>query len=387
MTPFAAVGVALAAGLAVAGVQGPALASHDVTGAGMSPARYRTPTFNSISADSPSDIWAAGWNGSDTSAGPWRLEHSDGTTFTQVTPPAGAVRAIFNAVSASAPDDVWLLGSTLSGDALLRQWDGSSWRHVTALVMDGLRDVDAVSASDVFLAGSSANNRPLVEHFDGSDWSVAATPKGGSHGGDLYDVATGAGGTVWAVGEGYRTRGGTFGDTALLALEWNGTAWVKRTLPDAGAQAEYDRLNAVAPVSATDVWAAGYRGHQCDSGYCRSYTPELDHWDGSTWTSEGSVIPGAGGELFDVSASGPNDVWAVGFATATSGASHPIGVHWDGATWTTYTLPKSPGAGLHWPNGVVTLSPTDAYAVGTGNRRAAPAIWKWDGTSWSVQQP
>jgi hypothetical protein len=77
------------------------------------------------------------------------------------------------------------------------------------------------------------------------------------------------------------------------------------------------------------------------------------------------------------SASSPNDIWAVGQST----------IHYDGTKWTAFPAPKIRGDNTSFLGGVVAISPTEAWAVGSiGNGLGNPnqVIEKWDGTKWSV---
>lgn len=78
-----------------------------------------------------------------------------------------------------------------------------------------------------------------------------------------------------------------------------------------------------------------------------------------------------------VAASSPSDIWAVGQTT----------IHFDGTQWTAYAAPMINGDNTSYLDGVVDISPTDAWAAGiVGIGTAAPdqVIEHWNGTAWSV---
>jgi len=81
-------------------------------------------------------------------------------------------------------------------------------------------------------------------------------------------------------------------------------------------------------------------------------------------------------ELFAVSASSPNDIWAVGQST----------IHFDGTTWTAFPAPMIKGDNNSFLQGVVAISPTLAWAAGnvTDGPRPGQVIEQWDGTKWSL---
>src|SRR5439155_10907094 len=88
-------------------------------------------------------------------------------------------------------------------------------------------------------------------------------------------------------------------------------------------------LEAVAALSARDVWAVGFEGPQGTS------TPRIEHWDGVRW----EIVPSphvTGADLDGVAAVSPSDVWAVGTisASTSSDTPRPLIEHWDGVSWT-----------------------------------------------------
>jgi hypothetical protein len=81
-------------------------------------------------------------------------------------------------------------------------------------------------------------------------------------------------------------------------------------------------------------------------------------------------------ELFAVSASSPNDIWAVGQST----------IHFDGKRWTAFPAPMIKGDNNGFLQGVVDISPTLAWAAGNVSDGAHPGqvIEQWNGTKWSL---
>src|SRR5436190_21175729 len=71
--------------------------------------------------------------------------------------------------------------------------------------------------------------------------------------------------------------------------------------------------------------------------------------------------PGVGGVLRAISVGSATDIWTVG---SRGGDVHPqsLTMHYDGSAWTVVPSPST-GGGTRLEN-VVTLSPTDAWAVG-----------------------
>jgi hypothetical protein len=81
--------------------------------------------------------------------------------------------------------------------------------------------------------------------------------------------------------------------------------------------------------------------------------------------------------LLAISASSSTDIWAVGQST----------IHYDGTKWTAFPAPMVNGDNTSFLGGVVDVSPTLAWAVGTvgiGTGNPNQVIEKWNGTSWAA---
>ncbi len=91
-----------------------------------------------------------------------------------------------------------------------------------------------------------------------------------------------------------------------------------------------------------------------------------------------------------VSASGPDEAWAVGIYLDKHALDHPLAEHWNGSAWSRTPLPQPTGQQAVF-HGVLDLGPNNAWAVGTsfsGGVGATPAgptlIEHWDGLVWSI---
>ncbi len=179
-----------------------------------------------------------------------------------------------------------------------------------------------------------------------------------------------------------------------------GLAWHAVPLPNGNAFS--NTLQAVAAISANNIWAVGSYSLQ------GPVNTLVEHWDGSSWSIVPSPNPLANNELNGISALGPNDIWAVGTLTihwdGTSWTSVPapgadnlravvaisstnvwaVGndiVHWNGSVWSTV-----PGAAQGTLYGVTAVSSTDVWAVGTywNGTAVVTLIERWDGTQWNL---
>lgn len=188
----------------------------------------------------------------------------------------------------------------------------------------------------------------------------------------LNGVATISQSDAWAVG----FHGHPF---ATLTMHWDGASWTM--VPSPNGTVHRNVLYAVSATGPEDVWAVGYQYVDANQGGVAL----VEHWDGHAW----SMVPAhAGGSsvLYGVKAFAPDDVWAVG-----SRGSYPPEVtlteHWDGNAWTVVPSP-SPGVAdrLHAVDGTSGL---DVWAVGSTYRSAPTAhglILHWDGAAWTRER-
>jgi hypothetical protein len=135
-------------------------------------------------------------------------------------------------------------------------------------------------------------------------------------------------------------------------------------------------FNDIASSSPSDVWAVGVRANK---------HALVVHWDGHHWT----VMPttGLSGDLTlqNVSASGPDNVWATG-EEGPSLQTLPELFHWNGATWSVVTLPVK---GIVTPISVVTTGPERVWFVGQDlvnstkyGSRTVTYVMAWNGSVW-----
>jgi hypothetical protein len=282
-----------------------------------------------IDALSSRDAWAVGygtdhdhgtgthsltihWNGSR-----WRVVDSGGTGQDQET--------VVWAVSMASSDDVWAVGWDTGGEegpltAVIKHWDGGTWKQVCSPVEGYLYAVTAIAADDVWIAGQIGSGSEFL-HWDGSTW--ATMPAAGS----IAHLDAISPNDVWAVGSRYRGN-----EVDTLAEHWDGTSWTIVSTPNPGGATGTEFVS-VSASSPEDVWAAGYTIRE-------SYYPGttiIEHWDGTTWSVIPSPSPGhTWNGLTGISADSATDAWAAG--TYSNDPDPDKGktllLHWDGATWT-----------------------------------------------------
>jgi hypothetical protein len=315
------------------------------------------------------------------------------------SPQKVAFSNVLNAVDARTSTDAWAVGNYIGpndddGQVMLAEhWNGSAWSQVpTPNVVqfdEKLNAVSAAAANDVWAVGSTnrtafAHTDPITAHWDGTSWTIVPTPAttGGSKS-ILFGVANLGGGNAWAVGRSEANR--------ALVEHWDGSAWTIIPTPDpaapAGTTFTGSTLKAVSARSANDIWAVGYftaaKGTNSDS-----FTLTM-HWNGSAWTivpSPNPATPTPSGDsqtLNGVVEISPADAWAVGGTSDTSGfqPAKTIAMHWNGTAWSVATLPNlGSGGGLA---SVTASSSTSVWAAGPAG--GTTSVLHWNGTSWTPE--
>lgn len=285
-------------------------------------------------AAGPNDVWVVGaWAG--TGSGSYRtlVEHWNGIAWKILPSPDPRDSDRLFGVTALSAKDAWAVGSYVvprpgrrfsPERTLVLHWNGKAWKRVrspnpsernprTSRHDDELAAVAAVSARNVWAVGNYFRRAPsgrhsfqtLVLHWNGRHWKHVASPNPGKlgHANALWDVAATSATGIWAVGS-YRDGSGM----ELPLVERRVHAWNAIPVPGPAAVADELQLRSVAPLSATDAWAAGWYLDDAD------LEPKtlVEHWDGGSWTVVPTPNPYPGDELKAIAAVSANDVWAVG---------------------------------------------------------------------------
>jgi hypothetical protein len=194
--------------------------------------------LDAISADSASDVWIVGTylfevNSSDYAEETYSL-HWNGSAWSIVSMPLEPgtnpnFEYVFNSIKANSPTDVWAVGeaenvATGSSTTLIEHYNGTAWSIVsspspgTGAALYGVTTANA--SSDVWAVGSytpsgSTEAQTLTLNWNGSAWSTVASPNGSTGVSLLNSVATTPGAAiVQAVGD-----TGTSGALNPLALQ------------------------------------------------------------------------------------------------------------------------------------------------------------------------
>ncbi len=313
-------------------------------------------SLTAVSAVSPADIWAVGFQNPSTGVVAPLAENFNGTSWSVVAAPtpSGSTVAEFTGVSGVASNNVWAVGYSFSvvngqnvSTPLVEHFNGTSWSIQTTPATAGkLNGVAAVSATDVWAVGGTGS-ADLIENFNGTTWSVVQAPSPGTSAPSLGGISAISSTDIFAVG-------GVGKGNFPQVLQFNGTSWTSlANLPTGIATAAIDA------VSATDVWTVG--------------GGSIWNFNGTNWSE---VASGLGGDLSAISGTSANDLFAVGETISTT--DEPLVEQWNGTSWSVVTS-ANPSAGANSFAGVTTLSNGTAVAVGavgieTNATAAAPAV-------------
>jgi hypothetical protein len=160
-------------------------------------------------------------------------------------------------------------------------------------------------------------------------------------------------------------------------FRWNGTAWSEPT------SFGHKSVDADA-VSQADVWSVG------TSTFADGTSgPGAAHWNGSTWTQ--AALPKVSGRsvsVLDVEAVAANDVWVLGYSSASSTTSVYL-AHWDGAAWRTVAAPSTTARGQY--ASALHVRGSEVWVGGsTTNGRnldAKSVAYRLTGSTWTTFVP
>lgn len=251
---------------------------------------------------------------------------------------------------------------------------------------DLLNAVTVVGPQDAWAVGYSvvpqvslAPERTLIEHWNGQRWQIAASPNGKTENdvlpanGILNAVAAASAKDVWAAGY-YQARKSGQGklDSNTLIEHWNGLDW--QVVPSPNSPSGNGRLNAVAAISADDVWAAG----QAMMSDGKTQLPLLEHWDGKQWSVVSSFSLAGSTELDGLAVISARNIWVAG-SNYISPTAQGLLAHWDGSRWKLSTFPD-----VYQFNQLNARTPDDIWAIGQPIASGISQVEHWNGQKWSV---
>ncbi len=342
-----------------------------------SPAGTADDTLSAVSCAAVTGCTAVGYEPSDGSTGEAAVaEQLTGSTWSvqQVPTPAGSALSELSTVSCPAAADCLAAGqyTSQSGYAvsLGEQWNGTTWARLAApnaagtpgaSVFTGVSCAQTSSCTALGEFISSGNEDiPMAATWSGTGWAahdpLSPQPPGYEVLAEQGGISCPAAGTCAAVG--------MYGGEAPWAGTWNGTKWTTVT----PALPSYASLTGISCTSATFCIAVG---QAIQSG---PDIPLAYRWNGTAWTS--MTLPAAVGPLAAVSCTSPTSCVAVDAGSSWAAA-------WNGTSWK-----AMPTSGKELALRAVSCSSAVACtAVGYSDAAGTAVIERWDGTSWTTQQP
>jgi hypothetical protein len=228
--------------------------------------------LNGILAFASDNIFAVGYQPASNGAVQTLIEHWDGSAWTVVpSPNANNSGNVLSSISAASPTDIWAVGDQVAPGIEVRtlalHFDGNIWSVVpTPNPVGGsqsdqnvLTSVVAVAPNDVTSVGFTVANfteLTMAQHWDGHTWSVVPTPNRSTVVGSfntLRGVTAVSPTDLYAVG--FFADSASAGQQLTLILHFDGSRWKIIKSPITGVA---QQLNGVfALPGATDVWVAG----------------------------------------------------------------------------------------------------------------------------------
>jgi hypothetical protein len=398
-----------------------------------------TSTLAAVWAPGAGAVWAGG------TAGQYRW---DGNVWTQLGITTAPGQRAVDAFWGCAPGDIWAVGP------IATRWDGQSWLSVKVpsdvLLTEGnFRAVWGSACDDVWTGSSQdSSGTGAIYHFDGSTWDkVEERPAEQLAGIGRSDV--------WSLAQGrlFHSNGvdaGTFARDHIVSLSPVGTDRVgimsdDRVVSLLGSGGAATSLPAPAPAAAStlrgwapdNLWALGAMGTAAHWNGA-SWEPHLPAWslsaaDATRVTGSGAadvwaVVGGAllrgdgtswrialtpaevGGQIVDLWAPGPGEVWVVGgdnlvhkLGAGGWTTENPLAgdgtmpkmraisgtgprdvwivrgtnsiLHWDGDNWIARDVLLYYGGGANAVNAIWAAAPNDVWAVGDGISHWANGSW------------
>jgi len=310
-----------------------------------SPSPGEGAVLSGVVAFSRHNAWAVGSGSSDKVL----IEHWTGSRW--LVAPTGASPGTLNSISAISPSDMWAAGCgdpACASTTLIEHWNGRNWKRVPSPNPGGtgvrhssvLLGISAISRSNVWAVGYFNKTglhgfapRTLVEHWNGTSWKQVSSPNPGGpqEMNTLNGVVATSAKAAMAVGDVRNVRNSSVTDHPL-AMRWNGVRWRRVFTPNQPQAIE--TLNSVSATSSSNAWAVG------DFSNSPATEPLIQHWNGTAWKTV--PVPHISGEL-DAFLSGvtvlnAKAAWAVGHAMFEDQTT--LIMRWNGTKWKVVPSPN-----------------------------------------------
>lgn len=289
------------------------------------------------------DSYFAGWTGGCTGTGACSIQVGstpsvvasfikktctpDGLCWENPLPFGSYMRHVFGL----SDDDVWGVGEY--GMVVRNQGGKYTILPRPGDSNSGVYAIWGTSATNMWVGGNDGQ----MYQWDGTQWKGYAKPAGSN---SIYDMWGIDANNIWAVG--YDN-----------AIRWNGTAWVRESLP--ASPRGYYELRSVHGSAANNVWIVGYPS-------------TILRYDGTSWKQMATPFPDTTNYYaFSVWTFGANSTW---IGTPSYSNNYTL-YYWDGVSWKGYSTGTN-----NQPNDIFANGPNEIYAVMYNN------VSIWDGKSW-----
>src|SRR5215469_18286557 len=213
-------------------------------------------------------------------------------------------------------------------------------------------------------------------------WQVVPSPAidvtNSTFGARLNAVAVVSASNVWAVGYGPLPGGPAYEKQALIE-HWNGSQWSIVPSPNPSSVYSEVELDGVFALAVNNVWAVGYGDNPPGTASPLDITL-IEHWDGTSWSIVPSPNPDTqSNQLHAIAGVASNDLWSVGGRGdgITCCPDESLTEHWDGTSWSVVS-----NSGASSLQGVTALATNNVWAVGLA--AAGGNIEHWNGAAWTT---
>jgi len=204
--------------------------------------------------------------------------------------------------------------------ALIEQWDGSTWSKIPLPITntyDDLTSIKAFAPNNIWAVGRSYSRSSnaasaLIEHFNGTSWNTLPNPS--SWQGFFPRVIDGTANNMWVFG---------YGPTYYNLLHFNGISWKQVSIPNQAGE-----LFSLAAVGNTAILV----GHTVINNEYYSLIETC-----TTTACTNASIGADPSVLYGITAPAANDIWAVGEGNTPQAFIE----HFDGTRWSIVPTPTS----------------------------------------------
>ena len=340
---------------------GAAYKAYHYTGSWDAGTTLATSTLESVDASGTNDVWTVGLDKK-------VYHYSLSSAWSAVT---AGVATNLSRVSAATASCIWAVGPAGVIDATSN--GGLTWATQTSGTTNDINGIDAVSSTVAYAACSyGTGNKNIVLVYSSGTWSTKnpATPLV-----NLYGITSTPSSptTCWAVGASGAIRkgtssGGTWAtETSGVTTQLNGVSAADANYVFAAGNTDGTKGTLLRTTNGGTAWSrytTGVPNIDFNGVSGINVSPNYYAWavgdggniwytsnGGTTWSAQTSPTTN---DLYDVSATALNNVWAVG-------ASGTI-LHYDGTSWAVHS--QSGSVTTNNLKGVSAYNASNAWAVG-----------------------